>query len=152
MNCTSTDDDMFKSKFSKRSIGETMAKAKTGWVKTSGYLFLLGIIIAIIAGIFKDFIPGTYIQPIHTILIILGAVIGLLGAAGVGTIDRTDIQIFLLAVVALIAVGNAGTALVEIPIIGIYLKLIVDYIATLVVPAAVIIALEAIWRAGSTKF
>jgi hypothetical protein len=143
---------MFKSRFSKRNIGETMPKAKTGWVKTSGYLFLLGIIISIIAGIFMDAISITYVQPIHTILIILGAVIGLLGAAGVGSIDRTDIQIFLLAVVALIGVGGAGAALVEIPIIGIYLKSIVDYIATLVVPAAVIIALEAIWRTGSTKF
>jgi len=130
-----------------------MAK-KTGWVKASGLLFLLGIIIAIIAGIFKIWIDPTVVT---SILVILGFIIGLLGAAGVGSIDRSDTQIFLLAVVALIAAGGSGAAfcLTEatcIPVIGTYLSDIVGYIAALVMPAAVIIALEAIWRTGSAKF
>ena len=69
-----------------------------------------------------------------------------------GTIDRTDTQIFLLAVVALIAAGGSGAILGDIPTIGPYLSSIVGYIVALVLPAAVIIALEAIWRTGSTKF
>ena len=128
-----------------------MPKKSAGWVKLSGYLFLLGIIISIIAGIFKASLID-YEASIHSLLVIFGVIIGLLGAAGMGTIDRTDTQIFLLAVVALIAAGGSGAILGDIPTIGEYLASIVGYIATLVLPAAVIIALEAIWRAGSTKF
>jgi hypothetical protein len=125
-----------------------MPKKSVGWVKLSGYLFLLGIILSIIAGIFKT----GYETAIHSLLVIFGVIIGLLGAAGMGTIDRTDTQIFLLAVVALIAAGGSGAILGDIPTIGPYLSSIVGYIAALVLPAAVIIALEAIWRTGSTKF
>ena len=128
-----------------------MAKKAVGWVKLSGYLFLLGIIISIIAGIFEASLTE-YIATIHSLLVVFGFIIGLLGAAGMGTIDRTDTQIFLLAVVALIAAGGSGAVLGGIPTIGPYLSSIVGYIATLVLPAAVIIALEAIWRTGSAKF
>jgi hypothetical protein len=69
-----------------------------------------------------------------------------------GTIDRTDTQIFLLAVIALAAAGGSGAVLSEVPTIGPWLSAIVGYIAILVLPAAVIVALEAIWRTGSTKF
>jgi len=128
-----------------------MVKKSQGWVKLSGYLFLLGIIISIILGIFKASLMD-YEATLHSLLVVFGVIIGLLGAAGVGTIDRTDVQIFLLAVVALIAAGGSGSILGDIPTIGAYLASIVGYIAALVLPAAVIIALEAIWKAGSTKF
>jgi len=126
-----------------------MVKKETGLVKASGLLFLLGIIIAIIAGIFKTWIDPTMVT---SVLVILGFVIGLLGAIGQGSIDKAEAQMFLLAVVALIAAGSSGAILAGIPIIGVYLSDIVGYIAALVMPAAVIIALESIWRAGSTKF
>jgi len=128
-----------------------MPKKTEGWVKFSGYLFLLGVIISIIAGIFQTALTG-YEIGIHSLLVVFGVIIGLLGAAGMGTIDRTDTQIFLLAVVALTAAGGSGAILNEIPTIGPYLASIVGYIAVLVLPAAVIIALEAIWRIGATKF
>jgi len=128
-----------------------MAKKSAGWVKLSGYLFLLGIIISIIAGIFETSLTE-YVATIHSLLVIFGVIIGLLGATGMGTIDRTDTQIFLLAVIALAAAGGSGAILGEIPSIGVYLASIVGYIAVLVLPAAVIIALEAIWRTGSTRF
>ncbi len=126
-----------------------MPKKSAGWVKLSGYLFLLGILIAIIAGVFGASLTE-YASTINSLLVVFGVIIGLLGAAGMGTIDRTDKQIFLLAVVALAVVGNAN--LNEIPTIGDILTSIVSYISLLVLPAALIIALEAIWRTGSTKF
>jgi hypothetical protein len=132
-----------------------MPKKSAGWVKLSGYLFLLGIIISIIAGLAGAFgmaLTADQISTIHSLLVVFGVIIGLLGAAGMGTIDRTDKQIFLLAVVALISAGSSGAILGEIPSIGTYLASIVGYIAALVLPAAIIIALEAIWRTGSTKF
>lgn len=129
---------------------------KSGWVRASGYLFLLGIIIAVIAGVAKDMIIG-YQSSINSVLLILGFIIGLLGAAGVGSIERSHSQTFLLAVIALVAAGASGAAFCPtpttcIPVIGEYLASIVGYIAALVLPAAVIIALEAIWKAGATRF
>jgi hypothetical protein len=121
-----------------------MAK-KSQWVKISGWLFLLGVIIAVVGGVVA--IPYA-----SEILLVLGVIIGLMGAFGMGGIDRSDVQMFLLAVVALVSAGHAGAALQGIPSVGAYLKPMVDNIAALVLPAAVLLALEAIWRAGSVKF
>lgn len=121
-----------------------MAK-KSQWVKLSGYLFLLGIVIAVVSGV-------AVIPMAGELLLLLGVVIGLLGAFGMGGIDRADVQMFLLAVVALVSAGQAGAALQGIPSVGVYLKPMVDNIAALVMPAAVIMALEAIWKAGQVKF
>lgn len=128
-----------------------MSKKTESWVKLSGYLFLLGIIVSIVAGVFGDALVA-YQAAIHSLLVVFGVVIGLLGAFGMGSIDKADSQMFLLAVVALTAAGGSGAILGSIPTIGPWLSAIVGYIAILVLPAAVIIALEAIWRAGSTKF
>jgi len=128
---------------SNENIGENMPK-QSGWVKISGYLFLLGVVVAVVAGLVN--IPQS-----STILLVLGVIIGLLGALGVGSVDPKEADMFLLAVIALMAAGAAGH-LGDLPIVGQYLGPIVSNIALLVAPAAVIIALEAVWRAGSIKF
>lgn len=136
--------------FSKGNIGENMVKKTqtSDWVKISGYAFLLGVIIAVVAGLLgASVIPYT-----GTILVILGAIVGLLTAMGMGSISKADADTFLLAAIALVAVGAAGGALSDIPTIGPFLASIVGYIAIFVSPAVVIIALEAIWRAGSIKY
>ena len=131
-----------------------MPKKEMAWVKASGWLFVLGIIISIIAGL----VYPLYNAEISGLLAIIGLIIGILGFLGVGSIDKADINIFLLAVVALMVAGSAGSALREIgagtpfDFIGVYLSYIVGYIAVLVIPATVLIALKAIWESGSTKF
>ena len=127
-----------------------MPKKEAGWIKASGYLFLLGILIAIVAGLAKDYV-GANAAAITGLEVIIGFIVGLLGLAGVGTLDRADLNIFLIAVVALIAAGGAGSAFSGIMYIGHYLKAIVDYIGIMVIPAAVLMALKAIWQSGSTK-
>ncbi|NIO44027.1 MAG: hypothetical protein GTN36_00530 [Candidatus Aenigmarchaeota archaeon] len=132
-----------------------MPKKKTGWVKVTEYLFLLGIIIAIIAGLGKDYLVG-YMPSIMGIQVLIGFIIGLVGMAGMGTIDKAETDIFLLAVVALLATGGLGYAFcpegVCVPLIGEILSDIVNLIGILVMPAAVLIALKAIWEVGQTKF
>ena len=123
-----------------------MAK-KSGWVKISGYLFILGVLIAVVDGLLPATIPYAGV-----ILVLIGAVMGLLAALGMGSIERRDTELFMLAVIALVAVGSANITLAAIPMIGTYLASIIGNIAALAAPAAVIIALEAIWAAGSTKF
>lgn len=123
-------------------------KSANDWVKISGYAFLVGVLISVVAGVLgENVIPQT-----KTILVILGAILGLLGAFGLGSISKENATEFLLATVALVAVGTAGKALEGIPTIGPALANIVGYIAVFVAPAVVIIALEAIWSAGSKTF
>ena len=126
-----------------------MAKKATGWVKASGWLFVLGILIAVVAGL----VPSIDASLVTAVLAVLGFVIGLLGIAGVGSIDHKEADIFLLAVIALMAAGNAGSAFANLPEpLSTYLVAIVNNIGILVVPAAVLVALRAIWISASTKF
>ncbi len=86
------------------------------------------------------------------LLVLIGAVMGVLGALGMGSVSKDETEVFLLATIALIAAGGSGAALGGIPSIGGTLQAIVNGIAALVAPAAVILALAAIWRAGAVKF
>jgi len=125
-----------------------MAKKKGNqWVKISGYLFLLGILISIVEGLAAGLVPMA-----GTLLVGLGFIIGILGAFGMGSIGKDDIQTFLLAAVALAVVGASGAGIAGVPYIGAYLASIFGYIAALVVPAVVILAIKAIWEAGSIKY
>lgn len=125
-----------------------MAK-ETQWVKVSGYLFLLGVIIALISGL----APGVIDAATTTsVLLVLGTIVGLLSAARMGTISRDDADMFLLSVISLAVAGTATANLGALPGIGSYLGGIIGNIAALAAPAAVIVALEAIWRLGAGKF
>jgi hypothetical protein len=122
-------------------------KDKSQWVKISGYLFLLGVLIALVAGL----VGASTIPYSGTLLVVLGAIIGLLAAMGMGSISKDDTELFMLAAIALIGAGSSGAVLAGIPYIGTYLQDIVNGIAYLVAPAVVIVALEAIWNVGSEK-
>ena len=126
-----------------------MPKKDAMWVKLSGWLFILGILISVVAGIAPAMIPG-----ITAVLPILGFIIGVLGVAGMGTLEKCDVDVFLLAVIALMAAGGAGNAFAEIDALygGNILVNTVNNIATLVVPAAVLMALKAIWKSAQQKF
>jgi len=125
-----------------------MAK-ETQWVKVSGYLFLLGVIIAVIAGIVPTAIDASTTA---MVLLVLGTIVGLLSAAKMGTISKDDADMFLLSVIALGIAGTATQNLTTLPVIGTYLGAIIGNIAALAAPAAVIVAIEAIWRTGAGKF
>ena len=123
------------------------AKTSNQWVQISGYLFILGVLVSVVAGVAPGVIPS-----VDVILVVLGAVVGLLGAMGTGSIDRQEAETFLLAAVGLVAVGASGAALSNFPGIGeTYLKPIVQNLAVFVAPAVVLIALESMWRAGSVR-
>lgn len=125
-----------------------MAK-ETQWVKVSGYLFLLGVIIAVIAGLAPSAIPP---PTTALVLLVLGTIVGLLSAAKMGTISTEDADMYLLSTVALVVVGANTAYLAGLPMVGTYVAGIINNIAALAMPAAVLIALEAIWRSGAGKF
>jgi len=105
--------------------------------KVGGWAFILGVLIAIIAGLAAGAIVS-YAGYITLLLVILGLIVGFLN------IGDKEIQAFLVAAIALMAVGTANLA--AIPIIGIYLAYIVQNIAAFVAPAALVVALKAVYN------
>jgi len=107
------------------------------------WVFILGVVIAIISGLAYQAMDLTSAQYITAVLVILGLVVGFLN------IRDKEITNFLIAVIAIVAVGAAN--LDEIIVIGPYLARMVMNIAAFVAPAALVVALKAIYNLASNK-
>ena len=98
--------------------------------------FALGLLIAIVAGIFA---PSNAV--IIIILVILGLIIGALNITG------KEIVPFMVATIALVVVVGVFEP-IRAGDIGTVLDDILNLIATLMAPAAVIVAVRALWAIG----
>jgi uncharacterized membrane protein YhhN len=120
--------------------------------KTSSYIFLLGVIIAIIAGlaVAATTVDKNTQMGVGAVLTVFGVVVGLMSASGIGTINKQDITNFLTASIALV-VSGAGAAYFAtyLPTLGEYIAPVLGNIALFVVPIAVIVALKSVWDIGS---
>jgi len=102
--------------------------------KVGHYAFLAGILLALLAGLIKDFLPA---DTTSLILVILGLVVGFLNVTAKETVE------FLVAAVALMLAGAANLTI--IPGMGVYLQAILNYIVVFVAPAAVVVAFKGIY-------
>ena len=116
-----------------------MPKSKMSMETIGQWAFLIGVAIAILVGIFGT----TYIQWTGLILILLGIIVGLLN------ISEREVYDFLIAAIALMLTGAAG--LETLPQVGVYIGPVLRNIATFVAPAAVIVALKAVYELGKEK-
>ena len=107
------------------------------------WVFILGVVIAIISGLAYQAMDATSAGYITVVLVILGLIVGVLN------IKDKEIFNFLIATIAIVAVGAAN--LNSIPIIGSYLGYMVLNIAAFVAPAALVVALKAIYNLASNK-
>jgi len=107
------------------------------------WVFILGVVIAIIAGLAYQAMDITSAQYITVVLVVLGLIVGFLN------IGDKNITNFLIAAIALVAVGAAN--LNQIPFIGSYLGYMVLNIAAFVAPAALVVALKAVYNLASKK-
>jgi hypothetical protein len=98
------------------------------------YAFIVGVIIAIIAGLFPTAIASTAL-----LLVILGIVVGFLN------ITAAETDEFLISTIALMVAGGAGLAAITWANLGIYLESIIGNITIFVAPAAIVVALKAIF-------
>ena len=98
-----------------------------------GYAFILGIIIAILAGVVS--LDAATANTVLWVMVILGVIIGVLNVTDKETTG------FLVAAIALILTATALTALNFA-----VLNNIVNNIAVLASPAALIVALKAVWN------
>jgi len=116
-----------------------MAKDVDLLAKVGSWAFIIGIIIAIIVGVFSQ---GKGDAVTTTVLIVLGLIVGFLNVTGRETTP------FLLAAVTLVIVTSknmGGASLADVATIGPYLQGVLSSITTFVIPATIIVALKAIY-------
>jgi hypothetical protein len=109
-----------------------MAKESDLMAKIGSWAFIIGIVVALLVGIFS----GTSVIA-RTVLILLGLVVGLLNITGRETTP------FLLATVSLVIVSYMGG-----PIFSVGLQIlqsILNAIMVFVIPATIIVALKAVY-------
>lgn len=110
--------------------------------KIGSYAFIIGVAIAIIMGLVNAFVPAEIAHWIPVVLVVLGLIVGFLN------IHDAHITDFLIAAIAVSGVAMISNSFVSLPIVGMYVSAIVDYIAVLVAPAALIVGLKRIWTIG----
>jgi len=122
--------------------------------KVGSWLFLIGILIAVIVGLITGATIWTDTSGYVTLLLaFLGFVVGVLTFFAVGNITQEKVPTFLLAALLLVGIGTAGSTnwFAELNIIGPYFASISGMLAIFVAPAAGILAIRAVWDAGKTK-
>ena len=122
--------------------------------KIASWLFLIGILVAVIVGIIwaaNETALAEYQTPIYTTLAILGFVVGVLSFFAIGNIAQERIPTFLIAALILVGIGATGQAFVHLDVIGPYFANIAFTLAIFAAPAAGILAIRAIWDAGKTE-
>lgn len=115
--------------------------------KIGYWAFIIGVMLAIIAGLFSNFFKIIGIQDLEMllppVLVALGLIVGFLNIG-----DR-DIRDFLLAVIAIAVVASANIG--ALPIFGLYLQPVVAYLAIFIMPAALVVALKVVYALGSSS-
>lgn len=115
-----------------------MAKAKRSPVatpKVGEWAFLVGLLLAIVLGLFPQALAVTTVT---AVLVVLGIIVGLVNVVA------KESHGFLLAAVALLVAGSAGYGI--LPGVGDYLGAILTNISTFVAPAAVIVAVKVVYE------
>jgi hypothetical protein len=106
--------------------------------KVAHYTFFVGLLIAIVTGLFRNLLEP---EVLVTTLVILGLIVGLFNLTAKETTP------FLTAAIALMLAGIVNLGL--IPGVGIYLRSILSNIVVFVVPGAIIVGMKAIWKLAS---
>ncbi len=102
------------------------------------YTFFVGLLVAIVAGLFRNiFRPEVLV----TTLVILGFIVGLFNLTAKETMP------FLIAAVALMLAGIVNLGL--IPGVGLYVRSILSNIVVFVVPGAILVGLKTVWKLAS---
>ena len=112
-----------------------MAKKTNNLGLAGKWAFIIGLALAVIAGVIPSTIPN-----LALILVVLGLIVGFLN------INEKDTVKLLVAIIALMAVG--AITLAEIPIIDTYLGAILNNILVLAGAAGLIVAIKAIYETG----
>jgi len=106
------------------------------------WAFIIGVVIAIILGLFGDIVTGAE-RAVAYVLIVIGLIVGM------ANMRQREVFNFLVSAIALLAVGAAG--LQNIELIGRFIEAILRYIIAFVAPATLVISLKAIYDLSYRK-
>lgn len=109
--------------------------------KIGGWAFILGVVIAVVAGLAAGALDAMAAGYVTLALVVLGLVVGFLN------VGEKEVNDFLVAAIAVVLVGTANLS--SIPMIGTYLALMVLNVAAFVAPAALVVALKAVYMQAS---
>lgn len=104
--------------------------------KIGTWAFLLGVLISVVAGLVPNFAEPPLAGQVAWALVILGLLVGLLN------IRARETQEFLIACTAILVVAGMG----GLPPLGRILGAILTNIIAFVAPAAILVALRAVWQ------
>jgi len=108
--------------------------------KIGSWAFILGIVIALIAGFWQLNVVVT------SVLIVLGLIVGFLNVTGHETTH------FLLATVALVIVSTfGGDVLASVAVIGKTMQQTLHAIIVFVIPATIVVAIKAVYELASSQ-
>lgn len=116
----------------------TPGKSSIELHRVAHYAFFGGLVISIVAGLFRSVLAP---EILVTTLVLLGFLVGLFNLTAKETIP------FLIASIALMLAGIVNLGL--IPGVGLYLRSILSNIVVFVVPGAIILGLKTIWKLAS---
>ena len=122
----------------KRRKSKNTDRGKMELHRIAHYAFFVGLLIAIVAGLFRDVFGP---QILVTTLVILGFFVGLFNLTAKETMP------FLIASIALMLAGIVNLGL--IPVIGPYLRSVLSNIVVFVVPGAILLGIKTIWKLAS---
>ena len=107
------------------------------WGTTGAIAFFAGFLLALVGGVFWPDMGWVIL-----VLVIMGIIVGLLN------ITATEAMPFLVAAIALVVAGTTGFRPLDsvIPNLGTMLDNVANYIANLMVPAAIISAVRLVFR------
>ncbi len=109
--------------------------------KIGGWAFILGVLIAVVAGLASGALDAASAGLVTLALVILGLVVGFLN------ISEKEMNDFLIAAIAVVLIGTAK--LNVIPVIGEFLLQMVLNVSAFVAPAALVVALKAVYNQAS---
>lgn len=115
--------------------------------KWGEWAFLIGVGISVIIGLPATSLGG-YLGIVYGILALLGLVVGLMN------INEKETTAFLVAAIALLTIGAPFSKLEALPALGMlipFISGIVSALGAFVTPAAVVVALKAIYNLASKK-
>ena len=115
-----------------------MKKPEMELHRIAHYTFFVGLLIAIVTGMFRNLLPP---EVLVTTLVLLGFMVGLFNLTAKETTP------FLVASIALMLAGIVNLGL--IPGVGLYLRSILSNMVVFVVPGAIILGMKAIWKLAS---
>jgi len=134
-----------------------MAKKEDMMVKFGSWAFLVGILIALIVGLYQAYtLESTTTAFFSTdaggwvawLLAIIGVIVGILAIMGKGTITAKEVPAFLMAGIALVVMYGVFKDVTITPYIGSLLSGISLSLAIFVAPTVGLLAIKAIWDIG----